>query len=147
MTKEFQLRLDELTRGYEHLIQRPNQPLPEASGWFQRYRYPVLTAAHAPLHWRFDFDPEANPFLLERLAANAAFNVGAMEWNGKIVLMARVEGADRKSFFAVAESANGIDGFRFWDYPVVMPEGADPDRKITRLNSSHLGISYAVFCL
>jgi len=116
-TNEFQIRLDELTRAHQQLIQRPNEPLPEASGWFQRYRYPVLTGAHAPLTWRYDFDPAANPFLLERQAVNAAFNVGAMEWNGKIVLMARVEGADRKSFFAVAESANGIDGFKFWTIP------------------------------
>jgi 4-O-beta-D-mannosyl-D-glucose phosphorylase len=148
MTKEFPLRLDELTRGHEHLIQRPNEPLPETSGWFQRYRYPVLTAAHAPLHWRFDFDPEANPFLLERQAVNAAFNVGAMEWNGKIVLMARVEGADRKSFLAVAESANGIDGFRFWDYPVVMPEGEEPETNVydMRLTAHEDGWIYGLFC-
>ena len=108
----------------------------------------MLTAAHAPLHWRYDFDPEANPFLLERQAVNAAFNVGAMEWNGKIVLMARVEGADRKSFFAVAESANGIDGFRFWDYPVVMPEGTEPETNVydMRLTAHEDGWIYGLFC-
>jgi len=148
MTKEFQSRLEELTRAHEQLLQRPNEPLREASGWFQRYRYPVLTGAHAPLSWRYDFDPEANPFLLERQAVNAAFNVGAMEWNGQIVLMARVEGADRKSFFAVAESANGIDGFRFWDYPVVMPEGPEPETNVydMRLTPHADGWIYGLFC-
>ena len=148
MTKDFQLRLDELTRAHERLIQRPNEPLPEPSGWFQRHRYPVLTAAHAPLAWRYDFDPGANPFLLERQAVNAAFNVGAKEWNGNVVLMARVEGADRKSFFAVAESANGIDGFRFWDYPVVMPEGSDPETNVydMRLTAHQDGWIYGLFC-
>ena len=151
MTKEFQLRVEELTRGHDQLVQRPNEALPETSGWFQRYRYPVLTAAHAPLYWRYDFDPERNPFLLERQAVNAAFNVGAMEWNGNIVLMARVEGADRKSFLAVAESANGIDGFRFWDYPVVMPEGVDPETPETnvydmRLTAHEDGWIYGLFC-
>ena len=147
-TNEFQIRLDELTRAHQQLIQRPNEPLPEASGWFQRYRYPVLTGAHAPLTWRYDFDPAANPFLLERQAVNAAFNVGAMEWNGKIVLMARVEGADRKSFFAVAESANGIDGFKFWDYPVIMPGGAEPETNIydMRLTAHQDGWIYGFFC-
>jgi len=147
-TNAFQVRLEELTRAHERLIQRPNEPLPEASGWFQRYRHPVLTAAHAPLTWRYDFDPEANPLLLERQGVNAAFNVGAMEWNGKIVLMARVEGADRKSFFAVAESANGVDGFRFWDYPVVMPEGPDPETNVydMRLTAHEDGWIYGLFC-
>ncbi len=147
-TQAFRRRLDQLTRDHEQLIQRPNEPLPEPSGWFQRYRYPVLTGAHAPLAWRFDFDPEANPLLLERQAVNAAFNVGAMEWNGKIVLMARVEGADRKSFFAVAESTNGIDGFRFWDYPVVMPEGPEPETNVydMRLTAHADGWIYGLFC-
>ncbi len=148
MTKEFQRRLDELVRDHEQLIQHPNEPLPEPSGWFQRYRYPVLTAAHAPLTWRYDFHPASNPFLMERLAVNAAFNVGAMEWNGKIVLMARVEGVDRKSFFAVAESVRGIDGFRFWDYPVVMPEGPEPETNVydMRLTAHADGWIYGLFC-
>jgi len=148
MTNEFQARRDTLVREHEQLIRRPNEPLPEASGWFQRYRYPVLTAAHAPLEWRYDFDPAANPFLLERQAVNAAFNVGAMEWQGKIVLMARVEGADRKSFFAVAESENGVDRFRFWDYPVTMPEGAVPETNVydMRLTAHEDGWIYGLFC-
>ena len=148
VTKEFRLRREELARAHEELLQRPNEPVPETSGWFERYRYPVLTAAHTPLEWRFDFDPERNPFLLERQAVNATFNVGAMEWNGKIVLMARVEGADRKSFFGVAESASGIDGFRFWDYPVVMPEGANPETNVydMRLTAHEDGWIYGLFC-
>jgi len=111
--QEFSVERDRLLAAHERLIERPNERLPESNGWFHRYRYPVLTAAHTPVVWRYDFDPAANPFLMERLGINAAFNVGAMEWHGGVVLMARVEGVDRKSFFAVAESANGIDGFRF----------------------------------
>ena len=125
-TEDFQLRRQRLLAAQEALIERPNEPLPDSNGWFQRYRDPVLTAAHAPVFWRYDLNPATNPFLMERLGVNAVFNVGAMEWQGGVVLMARVEGVDRKSFFAVAESANGIDGFRFWDRPVVMPCGDDP---------------------
>jgi len=145
---EFQTRLDGLVRDYEQLIRRPNEPIPEPSGWFQRYRYPILTAAHVPLEWRYDFDRERNPFLVERQAVNAAFNVGAMEWKGNIILMARVEGVDRKSFFAVAESPNGIDNFRFWDYPVVMPEGAEPETNVydMRLTAHQDGWIYGLFC-
>ena len=148
MTREFELRREALVRDHEQLLRRPNEPVPEGSGWFQRYRYPVLTAAHAPLTWRYDFDPRANPLLLERQAINAAFNVGAIQWNGKIALMARVEGADRKSFFAVAESDNGVDGFRFRDYPVVMPEGADPETNVydMRLTAHEDGWIYGLFC-
>ena len=148
MPNAFRDRLEGLLRDHEQLLRRPNEPVAEPSGWFERYRYPVLTAAHAPLSWRYDFDPETNPLLLERLAVNAAFNVGAMEWNGNIVLMARVEGADRKSFFAVAESANGVDNFRFWDYPVVMPENAEPETNVydMRLTAHQDGWIYGLFC-
>lgn len=145
---EFQLQRERLFQAHESLIQRPNEPLPDSNGWFQRYRYPVLTGAHAPIAWRYDLDPATNPFLMERLGINAAFNVGAMEWSGSVVLMARVEGADRKSFFAVAESATGVDGFRFWDYPVVMPEGADPETNVydMRLTAHQDGWIYGLFC-
>jgi 4-O-beta-D-mannosyl-D-glucose phosphorylase len=138
----------ELFAAHEALIARPNEAMPQTHGWFQRYRHPVLTAAHAPLAWRFDFDEAANPFLMERLGINAAFNVGAMEWNGGVVLMARVEGADRKSFFAVAESSSGVDGFQFWDYPVVMPETADPETNVydMRLTRHEDGWIYGLFC-
>ena len=145
---EFELQRERLFQGYENLIERRNEPLAESNGWFRRYRYPVLTGAHAPVFWRYDLDPDANPFLLERLGVNAAFNVGAMEWDGNVVLMARVEGFDRKSFFAVAESASGIDGFRFWEYPVVMPEGPDPETNVydMRLTAHQDGWIYGLFC-
>jgi 4-O-beta-D-mannosyl-D-glucose phosphorylase len=145
---DFQLQRQRLFQTHESLIQRRNEPLPDSNGWFQRYRYPVLTGAHAPITWRYDLDPATNPFLMERLGINAAFNVGAMEWNGNVVLIARVEGADRKSFFAVAESATGIDGFRFWDYPVVMPEGPDPETNVydMRLTAHQDGWIYGLFC-
>jgi 4-O-beta-D-mannosyl-D-glucose phosphorylase len=133
---------------HEALIQRRNEPLPESNGWFRRFRNPVLTAAHTPLFWRYDLDPATNPYLMERLAINATFNVGAMEWHGNVVLMARVEGVDRKSFFAVAESSNGVDGFRFWDYPVVMPETTDPETNVydMRLTAHQDGWIYGLFC-
>ena len=147
-TPEFELERARLFGAHEELIQRRNEPLPGSNGLFQRYRYPVLTAAHAPLDWRYDLDPATNPFLMERLGINAAFNVGAMEWNGKFVLMARVEGADRKSFFAVAESSTGVDGFRFWDYPVRMPELEDRETNLydMRLVRHEDGWIYGLFC-
>ncbi len=145
---DFETRRERLFRAHEELIQRPNQPAADSNGWFQRYRYPVLTGAHAPVFWRYDLDPATNPFLMERIGVNAAFNVGAMEWNGNVVLMARVEGTDRKSFFAVAESATGVDRFRFWDYPVVMPEGPDPETNVydMRLTAHQDGWIYGLFC-
>jgi 4-O-beta-D-mannosyl-D-glucose phosphorylase len=147
-TEDFQQRRERLSTAHDALIQRPNEALLDSNGWFHRYRYPVLTAAHTPIFWRYDLDPSTNPFLMERLAINAAFNVGATEWHGGVVLMARVEGADRKSFLAVAESANGIDGFRFWDYPVVLPTGDDPETNVydMRLTAHQDGWIYGLFC-
>ncbi|MGD0014058.1 MAG: glycosidase, partial [Bryobacteraceae bacterium] len=154
MTKaEFQLQRERLFQAHEGLIQRRNEPWPDSNGWFRRFRDPVLTAAHTPLFWRYDLDPASNPslmerLLMERLGINAVFNVGAMAWKGGVVLMARVEGVDRKSFFAVAESATGIDGFRFWDYPVVLPEAADPETNVydMRLTAHEDGWIYGLFC-
>ena len=145
---ETQSLRERLFAEHQQLLDRPNEPLPEKNGWFRRYRYPVLTGAHTPLFWRYDLDPETNPLFLERLGINAAFNVGAMEWNGNIVLMARVEGVDRKSFFAVAESPTGIDDFSFWDYPVVMPETAEPETNVydMRLTAHQDGWIYGLFC-
>jgi 4-O-beta-D-mannosyl-D-glucose phosphorylase len=145
---EFERQRERLHEAHESLIRRQNHPLAESNGWFQRYRYPVLTGAHAPLAWRYDLNPATNPFLMERMGINGVFNVGAMEWNGNIVLMGRVEGNDRKSFFAVAESATGVDGFRFWDYPVVMPETADPETNVydMRLTAHEDGWIYGLFC-
>jgi 4-O-beta-D-mannosyl-D-glucose phosphorylase len=108
-------RLEMLQAKHKALIERTNPLNAEwTNGLFERYQYPVLTAAHTPLFWRYDLNPQTNPFLIERLGVNGVYNPGAIEFNGKIVLMCRVEGYDRKSFFAVAESENGIDQFRFW---------------------------------
>jgi 4-O-beta-D-mannosyl-D-glucose phosphorylase len=147
-TTDFRAAREQLIAAHEALIQRRNEPVAESNGWFRRFRYPVLTAAHTPLFWRYDFDPARNPFLMERLAINAAFNAGAMEWNGNVVLMARVEGADRKSFFAVAESVSGVDGFRFWGYPVVMPVTREPETNVydMRLTAHEDGWIYGLFC-
>jgi 4-O-beta-D-mannosyl-D-glucose phosphorylase len=131
------------------LLNRKNEVDPRwSNGVFDRYRYPVVTAAHTPLFWRYDFDPQSNPFLMERMGVNAAFNVGAMELDGKIILMVRVEGSDRKSFFAVAESSSPAEGFHFWDYPVVMPETDEPDTNVydMRLTRHEDGWIYGVFC-
>jgi len=146
--ESFAERLARLTRDHEAYIERRNTPLPWHNGIYQRYAHPVLTAGHTPLFWRYDLDPQRNPFLMERLGINAAFNAGAIELDGKILVMARVEGWDRKSFFAVAESANGIDNFHFWDYPVVMPETEDPDINVydMRLVRHEDGWIYGVFC-
>lgn len=148
MTTESHARREQLEKAHERLIARRNEALPETNGWFQRYLYPVLTGAHTPLFWRYDLNPDTNPFLMERIGINGVFNVGAMEWKGNVVLMGRVEGNDRKSFFAVAESATGVDGFRFWDYPVVMPETADPETNVydMRLTEHEDGWIYGLFC-
>jgi 4-O-beta-D-mannosyl-D-glucose phosphorylase len=118
------------------------------NGIFDRYRHPVLTAAHVPLNWRFDLDPATNPFLLERLGINAVFNPGAIELDGKILLVCRVEGYDRKSFFAVAESASGVDGFRFWAEPIELSQTGEPDVNVydMRLVRHEDGWIYGLFC-
>ncbi len=140
--------LKRLQQQHRTLIRRPNRPQKNGNGIFDRYEHPVLTAEHTPLTWRYDFDYRSNPHLMTRLGINCVFNVGAMEWEDKIVLAARVEGWDRKSFFAIAESRTGIDGFRFWDYPVRMPE---LDEKETNLYDMRLvhhedGWVYGLFC-
>ena len=145
----FEQRRRKLEAEHEALINRKNEVDPAwDNGLYERFRYPVVTAAHTPLFWRYDLNSQTNPFLMERLGVNAAFNPGAMEFNGKICLMMRMEGSDRKSFFAVAESENGIDGFHFWDYPVTMPETDDPDTNVydMRLVQHQDGWIYGVFC-
>ena len=129
------------------LIARRNERI-EGNGVFDRYRYPVLTAEHTPLFWRYDLDPNSNPLLLERLGINAVFNPGAIRLDARYLMVARVEGADRKSFFAVAESPDGIDRWRFWDYPVRLPQTADPDVNVydMRLTRHEDGWIYGVFC-
>ncbi|QJD96481.1 glycosidase [Mucilaginibacter robiniae] len=148
MIKDFEARLQQLTEAYEQLIQQPNVAVPHTNGIYQRYQNPVLTAAHAPLTWRYDFNLETNPYLMERIGVNAVFNAGAIKWNNKYLMVARVEGADRKSFFAVAESPNGVDNFRFWDYPIALPETDDPDVNVydIRLTEHEDGWIYGLFC-
>jgi 4-O-beta-D-mannosyl-D-glucose phosphorylase len=137
-----------LQAAHQQLLSRKNQPTHFSNGIFQRYQHPVLTAEHVPLHWRYDFDPARNPFFMERLGINAVFNAGAIKMEGNILVAARVEGHDRKSFFAIAESANGIDGFRFWDQPVLLPETEEPDTNVydLRLTRHEDGWIYGLFC-
>ena len=141
-------RLKHIRNEHEALIARKNVPLLHSSGWLTKYQHPILTAAHAPLHWRYDLNPETNPHLLERLGINAVFNAGAIKWNGKYVLAVRVEGKDRKSFFAFAESENGIDNFRFWNTPLLVPQTEDPDVNVydMRLTQHEDGYVYGIFC-
>ena len=132
----------------EALLARKNQKSDFYNGIYERYEYPVLTRDHAPLHWRYDLNAETNPYFMERLGINAVMNSGAIEMNGKFYLVVRVEGNDRKSFFAVAESANGTDGFRFWDYPVTLPDTCPEETNVydMRLTKHEDGYIYGVFC-
>jgi len=132
----------------ERLLSRKNEMISKSNGVFNRYKYPVLTAGHVPFNWRYDVNPNTNRYMMERIQVNAVMNSGAIKWGSKYVLVVRVEGADRKSFFAVAESPNGIDNFRFWDYPLVMPEGENPDVNVydMRLTAHEDGWIYGVFC-
>ena len=144
----FKEKLNTLFDDYNKLITCKNVPLEDGNGILTRYKYPILTAAHTPVFWRYDLDPESNPYLMERIGMNATLNSGAIKWNGKYLLVVRVEGADRKSFFAVAESPNGIDNFRFWDYPITMPEDVIPATNIydMRLTAHEDGWVYGIFC-
>jgi 4-O-beta-D-mannosyl-D-glucose phosphorylase len=148
MKTAFQTRIHELETAYSALIDRPNQKQPLGNGIYYRYAYPVLTAKHVPLFWRYDLNPETNPFLMERFGINAAFNAGAIKLHGRYLLVARVEGLDRKSFFAVAESPNGIDKFRFWERPISMPETEVPDVNVydMRVVQHEDGWIYGLFC-
>ncbi len=145
---DFASRRRGLEQAYDLLVARPNEPVGEGGGVVTRYRYPALTAAHVPLAWRYDLDPETNPRLLERMAINAVFNAGAIKHEGRYLMVPRVEGADRKSFFAVAESPNGIDQWRFWDFPIRMPETPERDVNVydMRLTRHEDGWIYGVFC-
>ncbi|CAH1059420.1 glycoside hydrolase family 130 protein [Paenibacillus pseudetheri] len=148
MSSLFQERKQQLTERYEALITRNNEKLPYGNGIYDRYAHPLLTAEHVPLIWRYDFNPDTNPYFAERIGVNGVFNPGAIELNSKFYLVARVEGNDRKSFFAVAESDNGVDGFRFWDHPVVLPETEVPDINVydMRLVTHEDGWIYGLFC-
>lgn len=142
------LKIKKLLEDQEILFTRRNEPVEHASGWYQRYKFPVLTAEHTPIHWRYDLNKDKNSFLMERIGMNAVMNSGAIKWNEKYLVMARVEGVDRKSFFAIAESPNGIDNFRFWDYPITMPDNDDPATNIydMRLTVHEDGWIYGIFC-
>ncbi|MGF6850343.1 4-O-beta-D-mannosyl-D-glucose phosphorylase [Chitinophaga sp. W3I9] len=147
--KNTTLQVEQLQAQYEQLVQRTNEPSGTYNGIYNRYKYPVLTAAHIPYFWKFDLNPDTNPFLQERIGINAVFNAGAIRLNDKFYLVARVEGSDRKSFFAVAESPNGIDQFRFWDYPIALPQVADQETNVydMRLTQHEDGWIYGLFCV
>lgn len=148
MNSQFSKRLEKVNSFHEKLIQKPNEEADETNGIFIRYKNPILTEDHIPLEWRYDFNPETNPLFMERIGFNAAFNAGAIKLNDKYLLAVRVEGNDRKSFFAIAESPNGIDNFKFWDYPIVMPETDEPDTNVydMRLVKHEDGWIYGIFC-
>lgn len=148
MNRFFENRLQTLQENHNNLISKKNEAETVSNGIFERYLNPVLTADHAPLHWRFDLSPERNPYLMERIGVNAAFNAGAMKWNGKYILAVRVEGWDRKSYFAIAESPNGIDQFQFWDRPLSIPQTDEPDTNVydMRLTAHEDGWIYGIFC-
>ena len=144
----YKARLAWLRGQHQELLNRINVPV-EGNGIYERYRYPVLTAEHTPLEWRYDLDEGSNPFLMERFGIHAVLNPGAIKWNGRYLLAVRVEGADRKSFFAIAESPDGINGFRFWDRPVVLPEYGEPATNVydMRLTAHEDGWIYGIFCV
>ncbi len=147
--KEFEKRLKKLKKAHEKLLTKKNKPVKKHyNGIYYRYKRPILTGNHAPLEWRYDLNFETNPFLLQRIGINAAFNSGAIYLDGRYLLAVRVEGWDRKSFFAIAESPNGIDNWRFWDRPVTMPETDDPDTNVydMRLVQHEDGWIYGIFC-
>lgn len=148
MQDSFYHKLAALEDQQEELLKAPNAKKQSGNGVIDRYINPILTAAHTPINWRYDVNYETNPYLMERIAINAVFNAGAIKLNNRYLLVARVEAGDRKSFFAVAESPNGVDHFRFWDYPIQMPETDEPDTNIydMRLVQHEDGWIYGVFC-
>lgn len=141
-------QLQKLKKEHEALIIKKNPESPVYNGIYTRYRNPVVTEDHIPLDWKYDLDLERNPLLVQRIGVNAAFNAGAMKFNGKYLIVVRVEGWDRKSFFAIAESDNGIDNFRFWEKPILLPELDDPDINVydMRVTQHDDGYVYGIFC-
>jgi 4-O-beta-D-mannosyl-D-glucose phosphorylase len=144
----FETRKKLVLKRYEELIARPNKPV-DCNGVITRYQNPVVTAEMVPPFWKYDFNPQTNPYFMERIGINATLNSGAIKWNGKYIIVVRVEGNDRKSFFAVAESPNGIDNFRFWDYPITMPDTDIPGTNVydMRLTKHEDGWIYGLFCV
>lgn len=145
---EFNKTFARLKIKHEKLLSRRNEMIPDSNGIYVRYVYPVITSEHIPLLWRYDINPTTNPFLLERIGVNATFNAGAIKWNGKYLLVVRVEGYDRKSYFAIAESSNGIDNFYFWDIPISLPETESSEVNVydMRLTAHEDGWIYGIFC-
>ncbi len=147
--KEFKKRWKILVKEHESLISKPNRKVKKGyNGIYYRYKRPILTAEHTPLHWRYDLNFDSNPYLMQRIGINSTFNSGALYIDGRYFLMVRVEGWDRKSFFAIAESPNGIDNWRFWDRPVTLPETSEPDTNVydMRLVPHEDGWIYGIFC-
>jgi 4-O-beta-D-mannosyl-D-glucose phosphorylase len=146
--KEFDTQLKILFDDHKRLVTRKNEIAEKNNGIFKRYKYPVVTAEHIPIFWKYDLDYNTNPHLMERLGVNSTCNAGAIEFDGKILLGIRVEGNDRKSFLAIAESTNGIDNFKFWDYPIIMPETENPDINVydIRFVKHDDGWIYGLFC-
>ncbi len=141
-------RYQEELKKYNELISRKNVKSDFYNGIYDRYEYPVLTREHIPLTWKYDLNPETNPYFMERLGVNAVMNSGAIYLDGKFYLVARIEGNDRKSFFGVAESDNGVDGFKFWDYPILLPDTCPEETNVydMRLTKHEDGYIYGVFC-
>ena len=144
----YQEKVQALRQRHEALLQRKNQVMEGGNGIYEKYVYPILTAEHTPLEWKYDFNEQDNPFLMQRIMMNAVLNAGAIKLDGRYLLVCRVEGADRKSFFAVAESPNGIDQWRFWEEPITMPDTEDPATNIydMRVTQHEDGWIYGVFC-
>ena len=144
----FEERKQKIEAEFNQLIAKPNKAIFSVNGIYERYENPILTRDHVPLHWRFDYNPETNPYFMERIGFNATLNSGAIKLNGKYLLVVRVEGNDRKSIFAVAESPNGIDNFKFWDRPITIPQTENPDTNVydMRLTKHDDGWIYGVFC-
>lgn len=149
MVDFFDDRLDIVNERHREFIARKNEKILPGNGIFERYKYPVLTAEHTPVFWRYDMNRETNPYFMERFGINAVFNAGAIKWQGKYLMVARVEGYDRKSFFAIAESPNGIDNFQFWDYPILLPETENLGTNVydMRLTAHEDGWIYGIFCV
>lgn len=148
MIEVFVRRKEAIVNEYKALIERENQPVLPGNGIYTRYENPVLTAMHVPLEWRYDFYEKSNPFFMERISVNSTFNAGAIRWKNKYVLMVRVEGVDRKSFFALAESENGLDNFKFRSEPISLPQLSEPDVNVydIRLTEHEDGWIYGIFC-
>ena len=151
MSATFDGAVQDLLKRHEDFLSTPNKPVADGNGIFERYENPILTGDHAPIIWRYDLDETTNPMLMERIGIGCALNSGAIKWNGKYILVVRVEGYDRKSFFAVAESPNGVDNFRFWDYPCDIPDVPGEDLSETNLYDMRLtahedGWIYGIFC-